>query len=114
MLRISFAAKKCAIIDRFTFLQVKKTFPDFEANKQVGPLLEWVASLRVCVGYPDAILVREAEYLIENRRFLRPDVRCYYAQWIFMQFPVFRARKLSSPQFLKPRPVIQFHFKTIS
>ena len=34
---------------------------------QVGPLLDWVASLRACTGYPDPALVAQASYLNENK-----------------------------------------------
>ena len=34
---------------------------------QVGPLLDWVASLRACTGYPDPTLVAQASYLNENK-----------------------------------------------
>merc|ERR1712014_431281 len=45
---------------------VTLTSSEFQKNKQVGPLLEWVASLRYCVGYPDPSLVENARYLFSK------------------------------------------------
>ena len=55
--------------------QIKgKRFPEFEKDKQVGPLLDWVASLRLCIGYPDVTLVEQARYLKEKKMFLPPQI----------------------------------------
>ncbi len=43
--------------------EVKKALGcHYEKDKQVGPLLEWAASLRMCVGYPDRNFVQQARY----------------------------------------------------
>ena len=56
--------------------QIKgKHFPDFMKDKQVGPLLDWTASLRLCIGYPDVTLVSQARYLKEKAIFLPPQIR---------------------------------------
>ena len=51
-----------------------RCFDDFEKDKQVGPLLDWVASLRLCIGYPDVLLVEQARYLVEKKIFLPPQI----------------------------------------
>merc|ERR1712136_280507 len=51
-----------------------RTFSEFENDKQVGPLLDWVASLRFCIGYPDISLVENARYLQQKKIFLPPQV----------------------------------------
>ncbi len=57
---------------------VGKSFGDFEKTKQVGPLLDYVASLRMCVGYPDTMLVGEAKYLLDKIEFLSPEVKRFF------------------------------------
>ena len=57
---------------------VGKTFADFEKNKEVGPLLNTVASMRMCVGYPDAVLVTEAKYLMANKSSQPPETRKFF------------------------------------
>ena len=52
-----------------------KTYPSFEKNKQVGPLLDWVASLRYCVGYSDPILVEHARYLLKKMSLLPGQIQ---------------------------------------
>ena len=55
--------------------QIKgKHFSEFEKDKQVGPLLDRVASLRLCIGYPDVTLVEQARYLKEKKMFLPPQI----------------------------------------
>ena len=51
-----------------------RTFSEFENDKQVGPLLDWVASLRFCIGYPDISLVENARYLQQKKIFLPPQI----------------------------------------
>ena len=51
-----------------------KFFQDFERDKQVGPLLDWIASLRYCIGYPDIKLVEHARYLKDKKVFLPPQI----------------------------------------
>ena len=51
-----------------------RTFSEFENDKQVGPLLDWVASLRFCIGYPDVTLVQNARYLQQKKIFLPPQI----------------------------------------
>ena len=51
-----------------------RSFSEFERDKQVGPLLDWVASLRFCIGYPDVKLVEQARYLQEKKIFLPPQI----------------------------------------
>ena len=45
---------------------------------QVGPLLNIVASMRMCVGYPDPVLVHEAKYLMENKAAMPPEIRKFF------------------------------------
>ena len=55
--------------------EVKVDLGEFERDKQVGPLLEKVASLRACVGYPDADLVAEAEFIAANTEALSAEAK---------------------------------------
>ena len=57
---------------------VGKTFQDFEKNNQVGPLLDNVASMRMCVGYPDPVLLTEAKYLIQNKIALPNEIKKFF------------------------------------
>lgn len=57
---------------------VGKTFPEFERTKQVGPLLDSVASMRMCVGYPDPLLVSEAKYLMSKREALPNEIKKFF------------------------------------
>jgi len=52
---------------------------------QVGPLLDWVASLRICIGYPDALLVERARYLDRKKQLLPPETRKFF-DYIVGQF----------------------------
>lgn len=54
---------------------VTATFPDFARDRQLGPLLDWVAGLRLCVGYPASQLVRQAAFILDNVTSLRPDLK---------------------------------------
>jgi len=54
---------------------IARNFPDFQLNRQLGPLLDWVAGLRLCVGYPAHTLVTQATFLHQNRSRLRPDLQ---------------------------------------
>ena len=45
---------------------------------QVGPLLDWVASLRLCIGYPDSVLVERARYLTLKKHLLPPETRKFF------------------------------------
>ena len=51
------------MMNMFHLVDIKKVTFEF----QVGPLLDWVASLRACTGYPDPALVAQASYLNENK-----------------------------------------------
>ena len=51
------------MMNMFHLVDIKK----FTFEFQVGPLLDWVASLRACTGYPDPALVAQASYLNENK-----------------------------------------------
>ena len=57
---------------------VGKTFGDFEKNKQVGPLLESVASMRMCVGYPDPNLILEAKFLMQYKAVLPNEIKKFF------------------------------------
>lgn len=57
---------------------IAKSLPDFEKNKQIAPLLEWVASFRLCVGYPDPELTHHARYLKANHEVLQPTIRKFF------------------------------------
>ena len=46
---------------------ISKTFPDFPKSRQLGPLLDWVAGLRLCVGYPNSQLVEQARFIMDNQ-----------------------------------------------
>ena len=50
----------------------------YDRDKQVGPLLEWAASLRLCVGYPDARAVNEGRYLLSNASILQPEIGKFF------------------------------------
>ena len=47
--------------------QVARQFSDFKTDRQLGPLLDWVAGLRMCVGYPANSLVTQTAFLQANR-----------------------------------------------
>ena len=57
---------------------IGKKFQEFEKNKQVGPLLDNVASMRICVGYPDPVLLTEAKYLIANKIALPNEIKKFF------------------------------------
>ncbi|XP_059090175.1 uncharacterized protein LOC131885977 [Tigriopus californicus] len=57
---------------------IAKSMPDFERNKQIAPLLEGVASFRLCVGYPDPELTHHARYLKANHEVLQPTIRKFF------------------------------------
>ena len=61
---------------------------------QVGPLLDWVASLRLCIGYPDAILVERARYLTLKKHLLPPETRKFF-DYILVD-EVFEWKKMNS------------------
>jgi len=54
---------------------VSCTFPEFQKDRQLGPLLDWVAGLRLCVGYPNAQLVKQAAFILQNMDRLKPDLK---------------------------------------
>jgi len=49
--------------------------PEFEKSKQVGPMLDWAASLRYCVGYADRLLLDSARYLLSKSGLFAPQIR---------------------------------------
>jgi len=55
--------------------RVSRKFPDFQRDRQLGPMLDWVAGLRLCVGYPAYQLVSQANYLQTHMSRLRPDLQ---------------------------------------
>ena len=61
---------------------------------QVGPLLDWVASLRLCIGYPDAILVERARYLTLKKHLLPPETRKFF-DYILVD-EIFEWKKMNS------------------
>eukprot|EP00090_Calanus_glacialis_P001061 TRINITY_DN10756_c0_g1_i1.p1 TRINITY_DN10756_c0_g1~~TRINITY_DN10756_c0_g1_i1.p1 ORF type:complete len:1638 (-),score=635.61 TRINITY_DN10756_c0_g1_i1:838-5751(-) len=54
---------------------VSRSFPEFQKSRQLGPLLDWVAGLRLCVGYPNMQLVKQATFIIQNMDRLKPELR---------------------------------------
>jgi len=54
---------------------VSCTFPEFQKDRQLGPLLDWVAGLRLCVGYPNTQLVKQAAFILQNMDRLKPDLK---------------------------------------
>jgi len=54
---------------------VSRTFPEFQKSRQLGPLLDWVAGLRLCVGYPNMQLVKQATFILQNIDRLKPELR---------------------------------------
>lgn len=54
---------------------VTRSFPEFQKSRQLGPLLDLVASLRLCVGYPNMQLVQQATFIIQNMARLKPELR---------------------------------------
>jgi len=54
---------------------VSRSFPEFQKSRQLGPLLDWVAGLRLCVGYPNMHLVKQATFIIQNMDRLKPELR---------------------------------------
>jgi len=57
---------------------VTRTFPEFQKNRQLGPLLDWVAGLRYCVGYPNMTLVKQATFILENMERVKPQLRKFF------------------------------------
>ena len=57
---------------------IVKNFADFEKNKQVGPLLDSVASMRMCVGYPDPDLILEARFLMQHKSVLPNEIKKFF------------------------------------
>lgn len=55
--------------------EVSRTFSEFQKDRQLGPLLDWVAGLRLCVGYPNSQLVKQATFIIQNMDRLKPELR---------------------------------------
>jgi hypothetical protein len=54
---------------------VEQTFPEFQKDRQLGPLLDWVAGLRLCVGYPNMQLVKQATFIIQHMDRLKPELK---------------------------------------
>jgi len=54
---------------------VAQTFPEFQKDRQLGPLLDWVAGLRLCVGYPNMQLVKQATFIIQHMGRLKPELK---------------------------------------
>ena len=63
---------------------------------QVGPLLDWVASLRLCIGYPDSLLVERARYLTLKKHLLPPETRKFF-DYILVD-EVFEWKKMNSSE----------------
>ena len=54
---------------------VPDQFAEFQKTRHLGPLLDWVANLRLYVGYPSKHLVQQAKFIIENSKRIRPETR---------------------------------------
>ena len=54
---------------------VEQTFPEFQKDRQLVPLLDWVAGLRLCVGYPNMQLVKQATFIIKHMDRLKPELK---------------------------------------
>jgi hypothetical protein len=63
---------------------------------QVGPLLDWVASLRICIGYPDALLVERARYLDRKKQLLPPETRKFFDYIVVDE--IFEWKKMNSTE----------------
>jgi len=57
---------------------VSQEFPEFQKTRHLGPLLDWVANLRLCVGYPNKNLVAQAKFLIANIERISPEIRKFF------------------------------------
>jgi len=57
---------------------VCQEFPEFQKTRHLGPLLDWVANLRLCVGYPSQSLVTQAKFIIENGERIGPEMRKFF------------------------------------
>lgn len=57
---------------------VSKQFEEFQKTRHLGPLLDWVANLRLCVGYPSKNLVGQAKFIIENNDRIQPEIRKFF------------------------------------
>jgi len=53
----------------------RNSCPEFEKTKQVGPMLDFVASLRYCVGYADRNLLDSTRYLLSKTALLPPQIK---------------------------------------
>ena len=58
--------------------KAKGLLTDFTKDKQVGPLLEKAATLRLCTGYPDRNLVDQTRYIAEHKKALQPEIRKFF------------------------------------
>ncbi|XP_040583813.1 uncharacterized protein [Lepeophtheirus salmonis] len=58
--------------------EIRKVFDEFRKNKQVGSLLDKVASLRFCLGYPDTELVEGVKYISANKHLMNADIRKFF------------------------------------
>ena len=81
-------------LTKHTCLNEKRTLKtDFF---KVGPLLDWAASLRLCIGYPDAVLVERARYLDRKKQLLPPETRKFF-DYILVD-PIFEWKKMNSSE----------------
>jgi len=48
---------------------------EFQESRHLGPLLDWVAGLRLCVGYPNTQLVDQARFLLDKVERMGVDTR---------------------------------------
>ena len=48
---------------------------EFQESRHLGPLLDWVAGLRLCVGYPNTQLVDQARFLMDKVERMGVDTR---------------------------------------
>ena len=58
--------------------EINKSFPDFVKDKQVSVLLDQVASLRHCVGFPETKLVEQTRFILGKKHLLPNDVKKYF------------------------------------
>jgi len=55
--------------------KVTRGFPQFNKDRQLGGLLDSVAGLRLCVGYPASRLVNQARFVLNHQGRMIPEMR---------------------------------------
>jgi len=52
-----------------------RDFPQFNSDHQLGPLLDKVAAMRLCIGYPASRLVDQARFILNHQGRMIPEMR---------------------------------------